>query len=307
MSDYFGALIRSSGMAIGPGVSASAPERLPASAAVPDLGLVELDVQRDAPPPAPPMLPPAVPPTPPVLPPAVPPTPPVQTHAVSEAPPAGARQKSEALPPERVAAEVPAVAAVEATVTPPARPAAPEHPGPARWPLTPSGAVAPALSGHSDLGQAMVRAVIQWVAAVPPRPMASPAGLPRPRPTPPMLAMDTSTHQMGWPADPPESVAEICPAPRAGAPPPPSIVTPIRVAPIQPVESIERAAVRATANDPAASEEVVEVSIGAIHVRVDAPAVQTVAPPSALAAATRPLTDRAPDRSGLARRALRRI
>ncbi len=63
-------------------------------------------------------------------------------------------------------------------------------------------------------------------------------------------------------------------------------------------------AARPAAIDPAAAEPLT-VTIGAIHLRVDAPAVHTMAPPAAPAA--RPLPERSPQRSGLSRRALRRI
>ncbi|HMF98497.1 MAG TPA: hypothetical protein VKE96_29560 [Vicinamibacterales bacterium] len=59
---------------------------------------------------------------------------------------------------------------------------------------------------------------------------------------------------------------------------------------------------------PPAHDEIVEISIGSIHVRVDAPPAQTIARP----AMTRPVTntpraDARPGRSALSRRALRRI
>ena len=54
---------------------------------------------------------------------------------------------------------------------------------------------------------------------------------------------------------------------------------------------------------PLARDEVVEFSIGAIHVRVDAPAAQTVARP----ATTPRAVPAPPPRSALSRRALRRI
>ena len=59
---------------------------------------------------------------------------------------------------------------------------------------------------------------------------------------------------------------------------------------------------------PFARDEVVEVSIGSIHVRVDAPAAQTVARSAATspAAARRAATETS-QRGGLSRRALRRI
>jgi hypothetical protein len=59
---------------------------------------------------------------------------------------------------------------------------------------------------------------------------------------------------------------------------------------------------------PPARDEVVEVSIGEIHVRVDAPPAQTVARPASTPAAGVPGATRPRHaRSGLSRRALRRI
>jgi hypothetical protein len=57
---------------------------------------------------------------------------------------------------------------------------------------------------------------------------------------------------------------------------------------------------------PPAHDELVEISIGTIQVRVDAPSVQTVAPPPAPGPAAAPPAS-AHTRSALARRALRRI
>ena len=63
----------------------------------------------------------------------------------------------------------------------------------------------------------------------------------------------------------------------------------------------------AVPDTPLARDEVVEISIGAIHVRVDAPA-QTIASPAATPpAAARRGTTATPPRSALSRRALRRI
>jgi hypothetical protein len=71
--------------------------------------------------------------------------------------------------------------------------------------------------------------------------------------------------------------------------------------------------IRASAVAPAplprlAGDEVVEVSIGAIHVRVDAPPAQTIARPALTPAAGTPgAAATRPARSALSRRALRRI
>jgi hypothetical protein len=58
---------------------------------------------------------------------------------------------------------------------------------------------------------------------------------------------------------------------------------------------------------PVARDEVVEVSIGAIHVRVDAPQLQTVARPSASPPGPARRATASQARSALSRRALRRI
>jgi len=59
---------------------------------------------------------------------------------------------------------------------------------------------------------------------------------------------------------------------------------------------------------PPVRDEIVEVSIGAIHVRVDAPPAQTIARPALTPAASpRDAAAARPARSALSRRALRRI
>ncbi|MDH4606948.1 hypothetical protein [Pseudomonas sp. BN102] len=56
------------------------------------------------------------------------------------------------------------------------------------------------------------------------------------------------------------------------------------------------------------AEELLEISIGAIHLRVEAPAPQTLARPATPAApAQQPAASASPTRSGLSRRALRRL
>jgi hypothetical protein len=67
---------------------------------------------------------------------------------------------------------------------------------------------------------------------------------------------------------------------------------------------------RSAAHSAPLADEIVEISIGSIHVRVDAPAPQTIAraAPAAVPASPAPsLSERAAGRSALARRALRRI
>ena len=84
----------------------------------------------------------------------------------------------------------------------------------------------------------------------------------------------------------------------------------------EPIRAAPAARLQATAHEPlesglrASRSDAIEVSIGAIHVRVDAPPAQTVARPAAppaLPIDRAPAASRAPHSSRLARRALRRI
>ena len=193
----------------------------------------------------------------------------------------------------------------------------PEAPAHAR---APAGAVEapgkpPAESPTSDLGQALVRAAMRWVAAGTPQvspvdPVSDVAqGVPRRQLTlPPVHEQTSSRVTKKRPGDDddarPESLNEApgTPAP-SGFPAGESIAgksLPIRASLVPPARLPPAA--------PPVRDEVVEVSIGAIHVRVDAPPAQTVARPTVTpaagasgAAATRPA------RSALSRRALRRI
>jgi hypothetical protein len=202
-----------------------------------------------------------------------------------------------------------------------------EHREPNATPPSPRGATEPAAdapkkpSAHPveslqpDLGHTLVRAAMRWVAAGTP-----PAGLPsplhdvaqgilrRPEPSPAVHehtgtsatkglhrddndAPSVSQHETyRTPATPDLSVEEsIAAKPR---PIRASLVAPAPPAP--PASSVR--------------DEVVEVSIGAIHVRVDAPAAQTVARPALTPAGGAPGAGTSrPARSALSRRALRRI
>ena len=105
------------------------------------------------------------------------------------------------------------------------------------------------------------------------------------------------------------SIEQVKPAPRLTADEPPSMVVtpyPQTRVPIEPAAALDRAAPPPTVDArPLPHDEVIEVSIGAIHVRVDAPAPPAAAPappaPRAHVPASRPARD------GLRRRALRRI
>ncbi|HJZ74522.1 MAG TPA: hypothetical protein VKE51_22450 [Vicinamibacterales bacterium] len=150
-----------------------------------------------------------------------------------------------------------------------------------------------------DLGARLVRAAVRWIAA------------------------DTSSVGQG-------SANEPAPAPRDEAryalPPqkhdgdriPPRIVTlaeraadtaesapaaPVRT-PVEVARAVEPRQVHAA---PLADDETVEISIGAIHVRVDAPTAQTVARPAATSPVNTQRAGAVPPRSALSRRALRRV
>jgi hypothetical protein len=215
-----------------------------------------------------------------------------------------------------------------------ARPAAPPHeiqaPLAQRAPVHPDGAPVPTRTtpdarvespvtravrsdapATPDLGARLVRAAVRWIAddtpgtGNTPRRDASPQ-TPSPLPTPQR-----------------DETRLVSAAPTPDGDPAPQIVTPAVVAaktivretvvrepaqevrdPAEPVRAGEPLHARAV---PAAQDETVEISIGAIHVRVDAPAVQTVARPAVMPAASAPPVGAFPPRSALSRRALRRI
>lgn len=100
----------------------------------------------------------------------------------------------------------------------------------------------------------------------------------------------------------PQDAPDGMPAPPQVPAPAPVALPPLVVAPATP---------RTEADAPrAATEEPLAISIGAIHLRVDAPAAQTLARPAtppAPAPAQRPAAPASPSRSGLSRRALRRL
>ncbi|MGH8581315.1 MAG: hypothetical protein ACREWG_00705 [Gammaproteobacteria bacterium] len=137
-------------------------------------------------------------------------------------------------------------------------------------------------SDPQDVGQAMVHAALRWVTA-----------------------------EVQTPGAPTEIEIALEQPPRAGPAPdaatrPPEALTPLRVAPIRPSESIELPPPWASGKRrPATHEETVEIAIGAIHLRVDAPPPQTVV--QAPAPTPRPTADRPPPRSALTRRVLRRL
>lgn len=169
-------------------------------------------------------------------------------------------------------------------------------------PLMPSDPDARPLSDSQDLGQAMVHAALRWVTADGDSPGALTAVALESAPPNPVQAL--TTNNITAPARPAAS--------QPGAEPMTGVTTrlpeasiPLRVAPIRHPESTDRLPHRPSGTrQPPAKEEVVEVSIGAIHLRVDAPPPQTVV--QAPAPPPRPPPDR-PPRSTLSRRTLRRL
>lgn len=150
----------------------------------------------------------------------------------------------------------------------------------------------------ADLGQAMVRAAMRWVAA---DAVAQQVSAP---------IADAQAHQVeGASVDatprvqkhevdlPSQRVGHTEAAARPALPDPAAraVTTTPAMIPTAPV------------SPPVARDEIFEVSIGAIHVRVDAPAVQTVPAPQAPPAGPSRASAARPQRSALSRRALRRI
>jgi hypothetical protein len=186
----------------------------------------------------------------------------------------------------------------------------------------PPGAAAPL--DHAAIASSrerIVRAALDWVAADPMRlvvpPPAAPgtpaSSLPQareraPGPARPRAREDSVRPDSGASEIRPQArlaVGQVEPGPPLTLAEPPSLVVTPRAQtgiPIEPASAIERPAPRAIADHGLRQQnEVVEVSIGAIHVRVDAPA-----PPAPPVPRT-PLPASRPARDGLRRRALRRI
>jgi hypothetical protein len=150
------------------------------------------------------------------------------------------------------------------------------------------------------LGQALVRAAMRWVAAGPQQ-ATHPPERAIPRDQAPSIAAKTDGAVVG--RTPHDTAVELeTERPRAFP------VRELEVAQASAPRPAIAAMAMASTAPPDVREEVVDISIGAIHVRVDAPSPQTVArtPPPSPAAASRP-TAPAPARSGLSRRAMRRI
>ncbi|MDH4554516.1 hypothetical protein E8F11_04855 [Pseudomonas sp. BN417] len=148
-----------------------------------------------------------------------------------------------------------------------------------------------------------VQAAMRWVASDPQlTPPVQPAPTPRRA-----MAENPDRGQTPFAAIPPEASAPLEP-PRpplarneASAPLP----TPVAI-PIQATEPARRYAEPEA--QVAAAEEQLEISIGAIHLRVEAPAPRTLARTATPATpAQQPAASASPTRSGLSRRALRRL
>jgi hypothetical protein len=214
--------------------------------------------------------------------------------------------------------------AVEDTAAEVPPPILPARPAPPPAPLAEAHA-----SQHEpaspDRSNRMLRAAMEWVAAGPVRAAAPAAATPAAAPTPSALAdrglpaavpradrpiqvppLDRpSLHRR--PLDPaPVDAAEprARPAPSREAP---SITVTAAVAPRADPIPAEPVTQQSAGYAPrVAHDEIIEVSIGAIHLRVDAPAVQ-MRPPPASPSPTRASTVSPYSRDGLRRRALRRI
>jgi len=275
MSDYFGALMRSSGLAIGGRATATAHV---------EPSVVEIAVER-----SPPALQSRNRQT----------ASPQQQQAVAPIP--VARRVESFAPPEPLVAGTDAHE-VQGGFTTPAQ-ALPR--AEAQAAADPAVAAASAVEApNAAPGQTLVRAAMQWVAAdpqqvalvVPPRgrslaAVAEQTGVIA-------TAQALREGNVGSTAQPPIAMAEHPAAP----------VDPTAREPIRPPELLIRSARPTLATPPTpvapfARDEVVEISIGAIHVRVDAPAAQTVARPPATTTRAAAM----PPRSALSRRPLRRI
>ncbi|HUG24244.1 hypothetical protein [Piscinibacter sp.] len=281
MSDYFGALMRSSGLAVGGAAPIVAPR---VEAGMP----VEVHVEQPA----------------------------VRAEpAMSPAPRAAHSAES----PEPAVRALPAQVARDVHDEPAQRPDRPREPEAAPTSAQTSAPMEAAAVAHPSIDAAaqpasqapvtahtLVRTAMQWVAAGPQEVRAKPPAVidppiattpPEPAPRSPDEIRDQRPPARAESLELPPS-HEHPPSPPRLAPPP------IPARPLIP----QPATLRAERPSPASPrDDTVEVSIGAIHVRVDAPATQTVArtppPPPAPRAASAPR----PERSALSRRALRRI
>jgi hypothetical protein len=281
MSDYFGALMNSSGLA-----AAARPSALPAAGlSSADVDIVETDGIREM------AADPATPTTPPAAPPA-------QAPAMSDR-----TAEREIAPTIQVAPSVAgAPASMQASAAETNDAATAPTPADARMQVAPAAAAPPAPAAAVDVrSHAVVRAALDWVAADPQNAARS---------RPPTAAATAPARLLPSPAKPlpeapPRIVVDQVRIPTVAVAPPTNAVQPAPIPHDRPREQV-RSGAHAAAS--AAPDEIVEISIGAIHVRLDTPAPQTVAAATPVPASpTRPSSDRSVAHSGLARRALRRI
>lgn len=292
MSDYFAALMRSSGMAFGADAS-SQSARTPV--APPDYGIEEVDEQVSA----------------------APGSPLAQPQRV--APLGSARNLNDPAPGAGTVSSAMETAASRSLIdgTAPATfvPSAAAFPGPSPDSMTAHRAPADHMStgqGESSpsarkdvppAGPALVQAALRWIAAGEDPISSAPEAASRPVTR--LVTSDVSEETSA------RGMTEFPPVETAVQDMPQSVTSTTAVRPVraQPIESL--ATIR-NSDEPRqavihdhARDEVIEVSIGSIHVRVDAPSPPALAQ-TAPTPASRP-TAEPPPRSGLSRRVLWRI
>jgi hypothetical protein len=158
------------------------------------------------------------------------------------------------------------------------------------------------------LGQARVRAAVQWVADDPQHVRGVTQVVPPHGQGWPARAEETSATAATQALDEPDVAVPVQRGTKPTSPPADLVAREPVVAGALPVHPARPTAPAPRPVAPLAHDEIVEISIGAIHVRVDAPAAHTLArsPATRPADAPRGLPV-PPPRSALARRALRRI
>ena len=295
MSDYFGALIRSSGLTIADRTPPTAQHRPDISTPV-DID-VESGTERAA----------TAPPKAGTQPQAA------TTLEASDSARQERRPQPSPVPAERATGDPRHPVAPESDAANKVRPHRGSESTPGEEPTQP--ADAPSALLHPVLGQIAIRAAMRWVAAEPGDDRAQRAAV---------SMITPPTQQLSPPIAREPAHERASPALRDETPlaAPPGIPRPIRAAAPEavdahapvPTAAPERLARPAVVRaDPIAApilhDEPVEISIGAIHVRVDAAPAQTVARTPAPPAAAQPRSHdgRPRERSGLGRRALRRI
>jgi len=170
----------------------------------------------------------------------------------------------------------------------------------------------PVESRTPDVGHTLVRAAMRWVVAGTPQDSAVTdfaQGVPRPPQSSPVVhEQDSTIATTRLDRDDDDALSESPNGARA-APAPLNVPAKesVAAAPL-PIRASLVAPASLPPVVPPVRDEVVEVSIGAIHVRVDAPPAQTIARPALTPAAGKPsAATTSPVRSALSRRALRRI